>query len=90
MNPKKAWYVSELARHLRTSVTTLHSSMARLAASGVLLRWRDGNRIYFQADESSPIFPELRSLMLKTAGLVDVLREELEQELFQIKLGRLL
>ena len=33
--------------------------------------------MYFQADQSSPVFPELQSLFVKTAGLGDVLRAAL-------------
>jgi predicted nucleotidyltransferase len=34
--------------------------------------------IYYQANADSPIFPDLRGLLLKTAGLVDVLRDALK------------
>jgi predicted nucleotidyltransferase len=34
--------------------------------------------VYFQADRTSPIFHELQGLLLKTAGLVDVIREALQ------------
>jgi len=33
---------------------------------------------YYQANTDSPVFPELRGLMLKTAGLVDVLADAIE------------
>ena len=34
--------------------------------------------VYFQANTDSPIFSELRGLLLKTAGLVDVLADALQ------------
>jgi predicted nucleotidyltransferase len=34
---------------------------------------RSGNRTYFQANEACPVFPDLRALLVKTSGLVDLL-----------------
>ncbi len=34
--------------------------------------------VYYQANADSPLFPDLRGLLLKTAGLVDVLVEVLK------------
>ncbi len=45
--------------------------------AGILIKSREGNRAYFQADESCPVFPELQGLLLKTAGLADQVREAL-------------
>lgn len=42
---------------------------------GILGRRRSGNRLYYKANTSCPVHEELRSLLLKTAGLVDVLKE---------------
>jgi predicted nucleotidyltransferase len=33
---------------------------------------------YFQVNTDSPVFPDLRGLLLKTAGLVDVLADDLK------------
>jgi predicted nucleotidyltransferase len=67
--------------------STLQRDLAKLTAAGVLKMSRNGNRAYFQADESCPIFSELRSLLLKTAGLVDVLHEQLAALGGQIRLA---
>ena len=40
--------------------------------------------IYVQADQDCPVYPELRGLLAKTAGLVDLLREALNPFLTQI------
>ena len=34
--------------------------------------------VYYQANTDSPVFPDLRSLLLKTAGLVDVIAQALK------------
>jgi predicted nucleotidyltransferase len=48
-----------------------------LVAAGILRYKREGNRVYFQPDPECPFFPELRGLIIKTAGLCDVLRQAL-------------
>ena len=75
--PEKWWYLSELARFLHTTPSSLQRELVSLVQSGLLKERRDGRRIYFKADTQSPTFPELRSLFEKTAGLVPSLRRAL-------------
>ncbi|MBI2824426.1 MAG: helix-turn-helix domain-containing protein [Planctomycetia bacterium] len=77
VQPKKAWYVSELARRMRVPPSSLQRELHHLAEAGLLKTHRQGRMVYYQANTDSPLFLELRSLMLKTAGLVDVLADEL-------------
>jgi DNA-binding transcriptional ArsR family regulator len=77
MHPERWWYLSDLAQHLGVSPSTLQRELSSLVEAGILRRKREGNRVYFQANPQCPFFPELRSLMTKTAGLLDVLREAL-------------
>jgi predicted nucleotidyltransferase len=78
LDPARSWYASDLARRLRVRPSTLQRELAGLVQAGVLLRRKDGNRVYYQADVESPLFPELRSLFLKTAGLADVVQQALK------------
>jgi len=75
--PRQSQYAAELAARLGVRRSTLQRDLLKLTAVGILKSSRSGNRVYFQADESCPIFPELRSLLLKTTGLLDALRDEL-------------
>ena len=45
---------------------------------GILRRRDDGNRTYYSAETEGPIFGDLHGLLLRTAGLRDVLAESLE------------
>jgi DNA-binding transcriptional ArsR family regulator len=78
VQPEKEWYVSELARRLGVPSSSLHRELEDLTAAGILKTRRRGRMVYCQADSDSPIFPDLRGLMLKTAGLVDILAEALK------------
>ena len=77
LEPGRWWYLSDLARRLGRAPSSLQRELASLSEAGILRQRRDGNRVYFQADRTCPVFGELAGLMAKTAGLVDVLREAL-------------
>ena len=45
-----------------------------LSRAGVVRRTLRGRQVYFQANPDCPIYPELRGLIVKTAGVADALR----------------
>jgi predicted nucleotidyltransferase len=53
--------------------------LAALAAAGIIRQEMRGDRAYYAANERCPIFGEIRGLVLKTVGLLDVLVEALKQ-----------
>jgi len=77
LQPSRAWYLSDLAKHMGVRPSSLQSSLAALVKAGILTRRKEGNRVYFQADPGCPFLRELQGLIGKTVGLVDVLREVL-------------
>lgn len=76
--PDKWWYLSELAQFLRTTPSSLQRELKALVDAGILQQRREGTRTYFKAETRSPLFPELRGLVEKTAGLLPTLRQALE------------
>jgi predicted nucleotidyltransferase len=77
MQPDRAWYAADLARHLGTSRSSLQRELVALVKAGILKSRREGRMHFIQADRDCPVFLELRGLLSKTAGLVDVLRNSL-------------
>jgi predicted nucleotidyltransferase len=77
LSPDKWWYMSELASHLKTPLSSLQRELNSLSASGVLERKQDGRRTYYKARRDSPIFGDLRDLFLRTAGILPALESEL-------------
>jgi DNA-binding transcriptional ArsR family regulator len=75
MDPAREWYLSDLARHIGVSPSSLQRELASLVDVEVLRRRVDGNRVYYRAEPDNPIFGDLRGLVLRTAGLKDVLAE---------------
>ena len=80
-------YAAELANHLRVRPSSLQRDLAKFTAAGIFKKSRSGNRTYFQASEECPVFPELRGLLIKTSGLVDVLHGELFSLASKIKVA---
>ena len=77
VQPEKAWYVSELARRMGVPASSLQRELHDLAAVGILKTHRQGRMVYYQANTDSPVFADLRGLLFKTAGFVDVLAHAL-------------
>lgn len=77
LHPEVSLHLREIARATGKAPGTLLRELNRLADAGVLTRKPIGNQVHFQADTRCPIYEDLRSLLKKTVGAVDVLREAL-------------
>lgn len=53
---------------------TVQRELEFLAHAGVVRRMVRGRQVYYQANAESPVFAELRSLVVKTGGVADALR----------------
>jgi predicted nucleotidyltransferase len=78
LDPERVWYLSDLARKLRVPPSSLQRELAALAGAEILSLSVNGNRTYYQVNRDNPVFPELRGLILKTAGLRDVIGDALK------------
>ena len=77
LHPDASVHVREIARATGKAPGTLLRELNRLADAGVLIRKPVGNQVHFQADTRCAIYDDLRNLLKKTVGVVDVLREAL-------------
>src|SRR6058998_3432681 len=73
-NPGRSFYANEVIGLARSGTGAVQRELARLEASGLVRVTRLGKQKHYQANTASPVFQELRSLVLKTVGLADVLR----------------
>jgi DNA-binding transcriptional ArsR family regulator len=87
LRPEREWYLSDLASHLEVRPSTLQRVVAELADAGILTRRQDGNRVYYRADRECPIFRELSSILAKTSGIADVVRDALAPLARRIRLA---
>jgi predicted nucleotidyltransferase len=75
--PDRSFYTNEVIGLAQSGAGAVQRELSDLAAAGLLSVRKQGNQKHFQANTASPVFAELRSLVLKTSGLADVLRAAL-------------
>ena len=76
--PGRRFQSAELIQLAESGTGAAHRQLQRLADSGLITVTRVGNQKHYQANTESPIFAELRGLIVKTVGIVDPLRKALE------------
>lgn len=76
-HPGERYFVRQLAALLQEDSSNLSRELSRLESLGIVTGSREGLQKYFRANPDSPIYPDLRGLVLKTAGVSDSLREAL-------------
>ncbi|MFH1679114.1 MAG: nucleotidyltransferase domain-containing protein [Candidatus Eisenbacteria bacterium] len=73
-------HVRELERRTGFNDRAIRQELQRLERLDLIVGRRAGNRLYFSANREHPLFPDIRNLALKTAGLADLLRAALAEE----------
>src|SRR6185436_1211681 len=76
--PERSFYASELIRNAGTGSGAAQRELAKLEGSGLIVARRIGHQKHYQANPASPLFSELRSIVLKTVGLAEPLRDALK------------
>ena len=76
--PARSFYASELIRDAGTGSGAAQRELAKLEESALLVTRRIGNQKHYQANPASPLFSDLRNIVLKTVGLVEPLRQALK------------
>ena len=74
---EQSFYLRQIVRTAGIGQGAAQRELARWVEAGLLVRTRRGNQVYYRANTASPVFAELKGLAVKTAGIVDVLREAL-------------
>ncbi len=75
--PERSFYANELITLAGSGSGAVQRELQRLTQTGLLTVTTIGNQKHYQANAQSPIFPELRSIVLKTFGAADRLRHAL-------------
>lgn len=68
-HPEREFHLSELLRLTKLSSASLQRELNRLSESGIISSTKLGNLRIFKANQSSPIYKELHSLVKKTLGI---------------------
>jgi DNA-binding transcriptional ArsR family regulator len=73
----EAYYLRQIARSVGVGIGSLQRELNKLAQAGIILRMVRGNQVYYQANSQCPVFPELKSLIVKTTGAAEVIKSAL-------------
>jgi predicted nucleotidyltransferase len=76
--PERAFYLREIVAAAGTGASQVQKELDNLTRAGLVVREPRGNQVWFRANPTSPVFAELKSLVAKTFGIADVVREALQ------------
>lgn len=77
LDPSRAYYQRQIEAATGLAIRAVQRELERLAAMGLVYRRAEGNRTYYQVDVQFPLFPELRSMVLKTASEPERIRGQM-------------
>ena len=83
----EAFYVNQIMQSLGSGSGAVQRELRLMTESGIVLRTRTGNMVYYQANNKCPIFNELKNIVRKTFGVADVIRESLETSADKIRVA---
>jgi len=73
------FFVRQLKSLLNEDPTNLSREMTRLESLKILVSEREGRQKYFRVNKGAPFFEEMKGLILKTTGVVGVIKTALER-----------
>ncbi len=73
-------HMREIERRSGYAIGTIQTELKKLLRLDLVKKRKDGNRLYYRANKEHPLYPDIRSLALKTIGLVDILKDALRQD----------
>jgi DNA-binding transcriptional ArsR family regulator len=77
---EKEVYLREMERQASLSLGTIRQDLQKLLKLDLVVPRRDGNRLYYRANTEHPLYPDIRKLVLKTAGLVEIFKSVLDRD----------
>jgi predicted nucleotidyltransferase len=77
---EKELHLREMERQASLSLGTIRQDLQKLVKLDLVTARRDGNRLYYRANTEHPLYTDIRKLVLKTAGLVEILKSVLNRE----------
>ena len=87
--PARSFYATKLIELTGSGSGAVQRELKRLSSSGLVTVTRIGNQKHYQANPDSPVYEELRGLVIKTVALVEPIRTALEPFADQITLALL-
>ena len=72
-----SFYTKQILDAVKIGRGTVQRELKNLTDTGIITRKVEGRQVYYRANEKCPIFNELKSIVRKTFGVADVIRQSL-------------
>ncbi|MCR4406950.1 MAG: ArsR family transcriptional regulator [Anaerolineae bacterium] len=79
LNADRRYYQRQIAELTALPVRAVQREMERLRGVGLVRQTLEGNRVYYQAEASHFLFPDLKCIFLKTIGMQSLLGQALRE-----------
>lgn len=76
-NPSKKYYVRQIERLLGYSVGSIARELKKFKEDDLLLTEKAGNLVYYKINKEHPLYEELKSIVLKSSGIVQRIKDAL-------------
>ncbi len=80
MHPEEGYYIRQLEKILNRPVSNIQKELAKLEKINLLTPSVEGNQKRYILDKRFPLYKELRNIFIKTTGLSDIIKKELEKK----------
>lgn len=70
----ESFYLRQIVRVAGGGMGAVQRQLNTLVDAGLVTRTNKGKQIYYQANTKSPVFGELKTIIIKTAGIGDILK----------------
>ena len=72
-----SFYTKQILDAVKIGRGTVQRELKNLTDTGIIIREVEGRQVYYRANAQCPIFNELMSIVRKTFGVADVIRQSL-------------
>jgi predicted nucleotidyltransferase len=79
LNPENHFYQREISTLTDLPIRAVQREVERLQTLGLLTSFTRGNQVHYQVNRDFFLFPELKSIFLKTVGLTALLGDALKE-----------
>lgn len=77
LNTASDYFTNEIIRYAKSGTGAVQRELKKLTESGLITQKKLGNQIRYQANQNLSYFSELKSIIIKTFGLTDIITEKL-------------
>lgn len=80
---QESMYLAEIENITKFANRSIQEELTKLKKLDLVATTSDRSRTYYSANQSHPLYPDIRNIVLKTSGLSDVLRASLPAHLIE-------